>query len=65
MILCLFHFADEKENECYELLTEIINNQTSNSSIDALRESFLNREGILSLKRMAEIGSKEKDTMYY
>jgi len=40
---------DEK-NECAELLSEIINNwqRLGNSSIENLREAFLNREGILS-----------------
>ena len=40
-------FTEKEKSECNELLSEIINNwqKLGNSSIDGLRESFLNRDG--------------------
>lgn len=48
-----FVLLNEKEkNECNELLNEIINNwqKLGNSSVEALWEAFLNRDGILSFE---------------
>jgi hypothetical protein len=44
--------SEKEKNECNELLNEIINNwqKLGNSSVEALREAFLNREGILFLE---------------
>jgi hypothetical protein len=45
-------FSETEKSECNELLSEIISNwqKLGNSSIDGLRESFLNRDGILSFE---------------
>jgi hypothetical protein len=42
--------GNEEKEECEELLNEIINNwqKLGNASIEALREAFINREGILT-----------------
>jgi len=44
--------SEKEKNECDELLEEIINNwqRLGNSSIEGLREAFLNRDGILSFE---------------
>jgi len=49
-----FHvpFSEKEKNECDILLAEIINNwqKLGDTSVDALRESFLRRDGILSVE---------------